>query len=127
MLRLFWETMLISVHRPNSNAVSLGEVKKGTLVHVLGQAQGWCRLEPVAGTAAWIHQDFERKYQTDVPASFIDSTGSNSGPSGVVIIPRDSRLEDPQPKAVSLRGVSHLPCGGICLAQAICRDELCPL
>ncbi len=67
---------------PNSEAASLGEVPKGTLVKVLkevkadqktgnivlGQAQGWCRLEAVAGTAAWIHQDFLKEISADVPA-----------------------------------------------------------
>ncbi len=63
-----------------SEAASLGEVKKGTLVKVLeevgettGKVQktgnfGWCRLAPVAGTAAWIHQDFLKEISADVPA-----------------------------------------------------------
>jgi len=55
----------------NSEAASLGEVKKGTLVKVLGQSQGWCRLSPVAGTAAWIHQDFLKEKSTEVPVSML--------------------------------------------------------
>jgi len=65
-----------------SEAASLGEVKKGTLVKVLeavgetGKVQktgnlGWCRLTPVAGTAAWIHQDFLKEISADVPASLL--------------------------------------------------------
>jgi SH3-like domain-containing protein len=54
-----------------SDAASLGEVKKGTLVKVLGQAQGWCRLTPVAGTVAWIHQDFLKEISADVPVSLL--------------------------------------------------------
>ena len=55
----------------NSNAASLGEVKKGTPVKVLEQMNGWCRLEPVAGTAAWVHQDFLKEVSTDVPSSML--------------------------------------------------------
>jgi uncharacterized protein YgiM (DUF1202 family) len=55
----------------NSTAASLGELKKGTIVKVLEQAEGWCRLQPVAGTAAWIHQDFLKEISSDVPASML--------------------------------------------------------
>jgi len=58
----------------NSNAASLGEVKKGTPVKVLEQVNGWCRLDPVAGTAAWIHQDFLKEVSADVPASMLIPT-----------------------------------------------------
>ncbi len=34
----------------SSDAASLGEIKKGTLVKVLENTKGWCRLAPVAGT-----------------------------------------------------------------------------
>jgi len=55
----------------NSDAASLGEVKEGTLVRVLGQSNGWSSLEPVAGTRAWIHQDFLKEISGDVPASML--------------------------------------------------------
>jgi len=66
--------------RASSDAASLGEVKKGTLVKVIGQvteageaqkaaSPGWCRLLPVAGTAVWIHQDFLKEVSADVPVS----------------------------------------------------------
>ena len=66
----------------NSEAASLGEVKKGTLVKVLEEVRetggnqktgnlGWCRLEPVAGTAAWIHQGFLEEISAEVPASLL--------------------------------------------------------
>ena len=72
----------------DSDAASLGEVPKGTLVKVLkevkadpktgnivlGQAQGWCVLSPVAGTAAWVHQDFLKEISADVPASLLIQT-----------------------------------------------------
>ena len=58
----------------SSNAASLGEVKKGTLVKVLGQANGWARLEPVAGTVSWIQQDFLKEISTNVPASLLIPT-----------------------------------------------------
>ena len=54
-----------------SDAASLGEVKKGTLVKVLGQENGWCRLAPVAGTVVWINQDFLQQTSADVPASLL--------------------------------------------------------
>ena len=53
---------------PKSDAASLGEVKKGVLVKILGQANGWSSLAPVAGTAAWVHQDFLKEISADVPA-----------------------------------------------------------
>jgi len=59
---------------PHSEAASMGEVKKGTLVKVLEQVQGWCRLEPVAGTAAWVHQDFLKEVSPQVPSSLLIAT-----------------------------------------------------
>jgi SH3-like domain-containing protein len=59
---------------PNSNAASLGEIKKGALVKVLGQINGWSLLAPVAGTTAWIHQDFLKEISADVPASSLIQT-----------------------------------------------------
>lgn len=53
---------------PSTDAASLGEVKKGTLVRVLEEAGGWSSLAPVAGTAVWIHQDFLKRISADVPA-----------------------------------------------------------
>ena len=55
----------------SSNAASLGEVKKGTLVKVLGQENGWSGLAPVAGTTAWINQDFLTEVSSDVPGSLL--------------------------------------------------------
>ncbi len=55
--------------RASSDAASLGEVKKGALVKVLGREKEWCRLAPVAGTVTWIHQDFLKEISADVPAS----------------------------------------------------------
>ncbi len=58
----------------SSEGVSLGEVKKGTLVKVLGQFNGWSSLAPVAGTVAWVHQDFLKEISSDVPASLLIQT-----------------------------------------------------
>jgi SH3-like domain-containing protein len=69
--------------RASSDAASLGEVKKGTLVKVLERAQGWCRLEPVAGTAGWVHQDFLKEISPDVPASMMIT--AVQWPSDVVV------------------------------------------
>jgi len=57
--------------RADSDAASLGEVKKGALVQILAQAKGWSSLAPVAGTAVWIHQDFLKQVAVDVPASLL--------------------------------------------------------
>jgi uncharacterized protein YgiM (DUF1202 family) len=46
---------------PNSDAAALGQVKKGTEVKILEQANGWCQLAPVAGTAVWVQQDFLKR------------------------------------------------------------------
>jgi SH3-like domain-containing protein len=55
----------------SSDAASLGEVKKGTLVKVLGQMNGWSSIAPVAGTSAWIHQDFLSETSADVPSAML--------------------------------------------------------
>lgn len=55
----------------SSDSASLGEVKKGTLVQVLGQAQGWSALSPIAGTFVWIHQDFLKEVSDQVPVSML--------------------------------------------------------
>ena len=54
---------------PGSDSAPLGQVKKGTLVKVLEEAQGWCRIAPVAGTVAWVEQDFLKQTSSYVPAS----------------------------------------------------------
>jgi len=58
----------------NSNSSSLGEIKKGTLVKVDEMTNGWCRIEPVAGTVVWINQDFLKAISTDVPSSLLIPT-----------------------------------------------------
>lgn len=52
----------------SSDASSLGEVKKGTMVQVLDATNGWSRLKPVEGAVAWIHQDFLNKVSDEIPA-----------------------------------------------------------
>jgi SH3-like domain-containing protein len=59
---------------PSSEAASLGQVKRGVRVKILGQANAWSLLAPVPGTAVWIHQDFLRKISEDVPASLLVQT-----------------------------------------------------
>jgi SH3-like domain-containing protein len=78
--------------KPDSNAASLGEVKKGTLVKILEKAQGWCRLSPVAGTAGWIHQDFLKEILADVPESMLlpevqwpSEAAFNNAPKRIVV------------------------------------------
>jgi SH3-like domain-containing protein len=88
----------------NSDAASLGEIKKGTVVRVLDQGGklGWCRIAPVAGTAAWIHQDFLREISADVPASMMVQTIEASQ----VLPPQNSvkTVATPVSPWVSLRG-----------------------
>jgi len=55
----------------SSDAASLGQIKKGTWVTILEQANAWCRVAPVAGTVAWVHQDFLKFVSADVPASML--------------------------------------------------------
>jgi SH3-like domain-containing protein len=57
--------------KAGSNASSLGEVKKDTLVKVISEADGWSRIQPPAGTAAWIHQDFLKEISPDVPSELM--------------------------------------------------------
>ena len=58
----------------NSDSASLGEVKKDTLVKVLEQTNGWCRLEPAVGTAVWINQNFLKEISSDVPDALLIPT-----------------------------------------------------
>ncbi len=44
--------------RASSDASSLGQLPKGTMVNVVEQVNGWCRIEPPGGIYGWIHQDF---------------------------------------------------------------------
>lgn len=88
---------------PNSDAASLGQIKKGALVVVLEQVNGWCRLAPVAGTAAWIHHDFLQLISADVPASmFIKAVewAPRAVPAAAVV-----SVPTIVPADVSLRGV----------------------
>jgi hypothetical protein len=74
----------------SSEAASLGEVKRGTMVKVLGQTNGWSSLSPVAGTAAWVHQDFLIETSADVPGSMLiqritkDTSETAESPAKVV-------------------------------------------
>jgi len=89
----------------NSDAASLGEIKKGTLVRVLEKVNGWCRLVPVAGTAAWIHQDFLRQILADVPASMLIASVQRPPEAVVESVPTKVIIE-----TVSLQGIlSALP------------------
>ena len=106
----------------NSGAASLGEVKKGTLVRVLKEAGetgkapktgnlGWIRLAPLAGTAAWIHQDFLKEISADVPDSLLIQTIQRSS----AVIPKDS-LAPPSTGVspwVSMRGTLEALVGPI--------------
>jgi uncharacterized protein YgiM (DUF1202 family) len=87
---------------PNSDAASLGEVKKGTFVKVLEQVQGWSSLEPVAGTGVWIHQDFLKQISADVPSSLLIST--IQGPVKAIAEASLEVVPSPVSPWVSMRG-----------------------
>jgi len=87
---------------PNSEAASLGEVKKGTLVKILGQANGWSSLAPVSGTAAWIHQDFLKEISADVPSSLLIQ--AVKGPSALIADDSSQAAPSAVSPWVSLRG-----------------------
>ncbi len=90
------------------DAASLGQIKKGTWVTILEQANGWCRVMPVAGTIAWVHQDFLKFISADVPASML--IGQVKPPTTVSLLGA-GRLE------VALRGelepLSEAPEAGV--------------
>jgi SH3-like domain-containing protein len=83
----------------NSNAASLGEIKKGTLVKVVEKGDQWCRLEPVAGTAAWIHQDFLKEVSADVPVAMLIAPVQRPVETTVQEVPKKTIVE-----TVSLQG-----------------------
>lgn len=64
----------------NSQSASLGELKKGVSVQILGQENGWCSIGPVKGVFAWIHQDFLKEISEDVPQE-IPTTAVKTSPS----------------------------------------------
>ncbi len=95
----------------NSDAASLGEIKKGTLVKVLGQENGWSRLGPVAGTVAWIDQDFLQEVSLDVPDSLLIQELKMPPPAPPAPAPAAAAAPAPSPAApvgvspwVSMRG-----------------------
>ena len=45
----------------NSDSTSLGIVKKGDVVKVIGETNGWCQIQPPPQAAGWIRQDFLQK------------------------------------------------------------------
>jgi hypothetical protein len=92
--------------RPTSDAASLGEIKAGALVKVLGQANGWSSLAPVAGTIVWIHQDFLKEVSPDVPASMLipeTPSASASLPPEAAPVPVE-KTPSPVSPWVSMRG-----------------------
>jgi len=89
---------------PTSDAESLGEVKRGALVKVLGQVQGWSTLSPVSGTFVWIHQDFLKEISDQVPDSMLIPTVPVPSEVPVVATPVPTIVSTPVSPWVSLRG-----------------------
>ena len=90
--------------RPSSDAASLGQVKKGTLVKVLEKTQGWCRLDVVEGTAAWIHQDFLRKVSEEVPSSMMITKLERS--SSPVVSEISKNVPETRPEKIVIENVT---------------------
>ena len=42
----------------NSDSTSLGQLKKGELVKIIAQTNGWYQIEPPPQAAGWVRQDF---------------------------------------------------------------------
>jgi uncharacterized protein YgiM (DUF1202 family) len=43
---------------PSENARILGKLNKNTIVSVLGEEGGWCKIEPQENSFAWVHKKF---------------------------------------------------------------------
>jgi SH3-like domain-containing protein len=87
----------------SSEAASLGQLKADTIVKVIEQTNGWCRIEPLGQTFGFIHQDFLAKKSDQVPANMwiapikISAPGSSSLP-----IPKEEAVV--LPKAMHVKG-----------------------
>jgi uncharacterized protein YgiM (DUF1202 family) len=57
----------------NSDSSSLGVLKKGDLVKVIKQTNGWWQIEPPAQASGWVRQDFLSVKSLTVDAAFIRS------------------------------------------------------
>ena len=88
----------------DADAASLGQLKRATLVKMVGQEKNWCRIEPVPGVVAWIHQDFLRVKSWQVPSTLLIQPVTAS--SDVVAAPAPS-VAPPVVKAAP-EGVSPL-------------------
>ena len=86
-----------------SEATSLGQVQKGKLVKVLGQANGWCRIQPIAGMVAWIHQNFLRVKSWQVTKDMILQPISESAENLTLPVPSSAPVA---PVKKSLTAVS---------------------
>jgi uncharacterized protein YgiM (DUF1202 family) len=56
---------------PNSDSTSLGMIKKGELVRVVAQTNGWWQIDPPASTFGWVREDFLTVKSASVDASLI--------------------------------------------------------
>ncbi|MDE2028715.1 MAG: SH3 domain-containing protein [Candidatus Omnitrophica bacterium] len=90
--------------RPTSDAASLGEVKRGTLVKVLGQANGWTVLSPVAGTAMWINQGFLKQVSGEVPEAMLIPQVQLPPAAPPAPVAAPVKAAEPQSPWVSMRG-----------------------
>ncbi|MBF0489775.1 MAG: SH3 domain-containing protein [Candidatus Omnitrophica bacterium] len=56
---------------PNSESTSLGMIKKGTLLRLIAQINGWWQIEPPASAMGWVRQDFLSVKSSTVDSSII--------------------------------------------------------
>ena len=53
--------------RANSESSAVGQLRKGDLVKLIEQTNGWWKIQPPAGSFAWVHSDFVRFKSAEVP------------------------------------------------------------
>lgn len=51
--------------RPDTSSPILGEVNKDEVIKILGETQGWYKIEPLNHSFGWIHKQFVKK--TELP------------------------------------------------------------
>ncbi|MBI3601624.1 MAG: SH3 domain-containing protein [Candidatus Omnitrophica bacterium] len=84
--------------RANSDSASLGQLKKGDLVKVIAQTNGWYQIEPPAEAVGWIYKDFLSVKSLTVEPSFI---------RGPLRLPAQPKSEPPSmPGSLEVKGRS---------------------
>jgi len=74
--------------RPDTSSPILGRVSQDQTVTVLGEAQGWYRIEPPENTSGWIHQTFVNK----APAKKVQPQVQNKKEAALEVITAEGIL-----------------------------------